>query len=263
MSDISYKPLIQDMVWSYSRLKCFEDCPYRWYLKYIRFPKHRGKDLFFSGYGKFMHELIARYHLGDSSSDDLAMEYLRSFRNRVTARAPNEKIFQNYFLDGLRYLKTLSKPKNKIVLVEGRVEFNVGNIPFVGYIDLLEEDDENTTLVVDNKSRSLKPRSGKSKPTIADKELDEYLRQLYLYSVAVKDKYGKFPKKLCFECFRQQIRIEEPFDVGAYENTLVWTKDCVSKITEETEFKPNMEYFKCRYLCDMQDLCDYYRLSRG
>lgn len=44
MGEISYAPLIEDMVWSYSRIKAFDDCPYRWYLKYIR--HLHGKDMF-------------------------------------------------------------------------------------------------------------------------------------------------------------------------------------------------------------------------
>lgn len=56
MGEVNYAPLIDDMVWSYSRIKAFEDCPYRWYLKYIK--KFHGKDMFFSSYGTFMHKLI-------------------------------------------------------------------------------------------------------------------------------------------------------------------------------------------------------------
>lgn len=43
MGEVNYAPLIDDMVWSYSRIKAFEDCPYRWYLKYIK--KFHGKDM--------------------------------------------------------------------------------------------------------------------------------------------------------------------------------------------------------------------------
>lgn len=54
MGDVNYAPLIDEMVWSYSRVRAFEDCPYRWYLKYIR--HLRGKDMFFASYGTFMHK---------------------------------------------------------------------------------------------------------------------------------------------------------------------------------------------------------------
>lgn len=43
MGEVNYAPLIDDMVWSYSRIKAFEDCPYRWYLKYIK--RFHGKDM--------------------------------------------------------------------------------------------------------------------------------------------------------------------------------------------------------------------------
>lgn len=43
MGEVNYAPLIDDMVWSYSRIKAFEDCHYRWYLKYIK--KFHGKDI--------------------------------------------------------------------------------------------------------------------------------------------------------------------------------------------------------------------------
>lgn len=46
MLDVSLKPIIENMVWSFSRVKAFEFCPYSWYLRYIL--KYRPKDLFFS-----------------------------------------------------------------------------------------------------------------------------------------------------------------------------------------------------------------------
>ena len=52
MGEINYAPLIDDMVWSYSRIKAFVDCPYRFYLKYIR--HIHGKEMFFASYGTFM-----------------------------------------------------------------------------------------------------------------------------------------------------------------------------------------------------------------
>ena len=48
MGEINYAPLIDDMVWSYSRIKAFVDCPYRFYLKYIR--HIHGKDNFTDEY---------------------------------------------------------------------------------------------------------------------------------------------------------------------------------------------------------------------
>lgn len=48
----------------------------------------------------------------------------------------------------------------------------------------------------------------------------------------------------------------------ASENAKQWVKDRVDEIAVETEFRPNMEYFKCRHLCEMQDYCDYFELTK-
>ena len=232
MGEVNYAPLIDDMVWSYSRIKAFEDCPYRWYLKYIK--KFHGKDMFFSSYGTFMHKLIELYH---------------------------RKVFSSYFTGGLQYLKALQPFPYDVVGVEKKVDFVVNGIPFVGYIDFLGRKDDDL-YVVDNKSRILKPRSSRAKPTKADEELDAYLRQLYIYSAAVEEEYGKTPKSLCFNCFRDKLFIIEPFKEQAYAESKEWLAKSIGKIREESDFKPSVEFFKCTHLCEMQDMCEYYELMR-
>ena len=116
MGEVSYEPLIRDMVWSHSRIKAFDDCPYRWYLKYVRYPKAKEKEMFFANYGKFVHELIASFYSGEKSREELEAEYLRDFRAHVKAYAPNRTVFKNYFVDGLNYiclLYTSEAPETK------------------------------------------------------------------------------------------------------------------------------------------------------
>ena len=175
MGEVNYAPLIDDMVWSYSRIKAFEDCPYRWYLKYIK--KFHGKDMFFSSYGTFMHKLIELYHKGEKTPRQIVDMYLQDFKTEVVGRAPNRKVFSSYFTGGLQYLKALQPFPYGMVGVEKKVDFVVNGIPFVGYIDFLGEKDGDL-YVVDNKSRILKPRSSRAKPTKADEELDAYLSTL-------------------------------------------------------------------------------------
>lgn len=77
MGNVNYEPVIRDMTWSYSRIKSFEDCPYRWYLKYIR--KLKGKEMFFSNYGSFVHKLLERYYKGELTQKQLCSIYLQRF----------------------------------------------------------------------------------------------------------------------------------------------------------------------------------------
>ena len=69
MGDLIYRELINDMTWSYSRVKTFHDCPYRWFLKYI----HDCKEvpMFYSSYGSFMHKLLEQYYKGMLSKEEI------------------------------------------------------------------------------------------------------------------------------------------------------------------------------------------------
>lgn len=256
MGDISYAPLIKEMTWSYSRIKTFEDCPYRWFLRYIRYPGITGDDLFFSGYGKFAHDLIADFYRGNTTALQTQMLYLDNFTKKVQGRPPNSKVFQNYYTDGLNYFFSIDRPPHGIEGVEQKVDFMIGQYPFVGYIDYIQKSDH--LGIGDHKSRKLKQRSGKPHPSKSDLDLDSYLRQLYLYSSPVRDQYGSFPDKLSFNCFRDQTMITEQFKKDGFDEACEWAIKQIERITIETEFDPSPEYFKCRYLCEMHYLCCHF-----
>lgn len=247
------------MVWSYSRIKTFKDCPYRFYLKYIR--RLRGKEMFFSSYGTFMHKLIESYYTEHKTNTQLVHTYVSEFGNSVVGHAPNKTVFVNYFNQGLNYLKNIKPFPCEAIALEKGVDFNIDGYRFVGYIDFLGKKD-NDVYVIDHKSRMLKPRSNRKIPTKTDEELDSYLTQLYIYSEAVKNELGVFPKKLCFNCFRSGVFIEEPFSPNGYSTARKWLSDSISEIRKESDFEPSAEYFKCTHLCELHDECEYYQLSK-
>ena len=260
--DISYRPLIDDMEWSHSRITAYESCPYRFYLRYIKFPrdKYEGKEHFFSSYGKFMHELIRLYRTGEKTKEQLIVEYLSKFRETITAPAPNAKVFSTYFADGLMYLQNMEPSENEIISTETKLRFDFRGKRFVGYIDSLERKPDGSLVIVDDKSRNLKPRSKRSKPTKTDIELDEYLRQLYMYSLFLIDEFGEMPGSLCFNCFRTQTMIEEKFWLDELEDTLEWIVVRTREIINTSEFEPDLEWYKCKYICEMQDVCSYFEI---
>ena len=127
----------------------------------------------------------------------------------------------------------------------------------MGFIDYLGEMD-GEYYIVDNKSRDLKPRSKRKTPTVKDKELDEMLIQLYLYAGAVKQKYGKFPKSLCFNCFKTGVFIEEPFEYKKYLAAENWALESINYIENCSDFYPWIDFFPCRYICGVNNECCYY-----
>ncbi len=255
MSDMIFRPLVESMTWSYSRIKCFDDCPYRFFLKYIVECDER--EMFFGSYGSFVHKLIEKFYRGEAEAKDLTLTFLTEFKNNVHGTAPKPSMVEKYVACGVEYFNNFSPFPYNMIDVEKKVEFEIAGKKFVGFIDYLGEKDEEY-YIVDNKSRELKQRSGRKRPTLKDGELDEMLKQLYLYSYAVKQEFGKFPKALCFNCFKNREFIEEPFDKDKFEETIKWFLDKIDEIENTEFFPPHPDFFGCSNICGLNSECCYY-----
>lgn len=256
MGEISYRPLIEDMVWSYSRIKSFHDCPYRWFLKYIKHMRERPQ--FYASYGSFMHKLLEGYYKGELTKEEMQIKFLFDFSKEVQGARPQESTVKKYIQLGTKYLEDFEPFPFRTLGVEQKVVSSVGGYPFIGFIDYLGEKDGNL-YVVDNKSRDLKPRSKRPNPTVKDQELDDMLRQLYLYAGAVKEDYGCFPEALCFNCFKTNTFIVEPFHKSAYDEAVHWAKSSIEDIADTEEFTPRLDFFSCKYICGLNDECCYWQ----
>lgn len=251
--------LFDDMVWSYSRINSFEFCPYGFYLRYVS--QSSEEDMFYSSYGSFMHKLIERFYKGEyADRSEMLDEFLAGFSESVKGFRPSESIVQKYIQCGIEYINTFEPFDCTTVAVERRVEFEIEGVRFVGVIDYIGEKDGNYILI-DNKSRDLKPRSNRAKPTIKDKELDTMLKQLYLYSTYIKQEYGTFPVELRFNCFKNRCLIKEKFDVEKYKEAVEWAKTTIEQIKKTDDFYPSLDFFKCRYLCGVNAECVYHQMS--
>lgn len=252
--------LIDKMQWSFSRLSAFDDCPYRFYLTYIdKAPK---KDRFFSDYGSFVHSIIEKYLRGELKREDLVTYYILNFREQVKTKAPTQQVFKNYFEQGIDYFMEIPSPKTTPIGVEKDIEFFLNGKKFVGFIDVVSKDEDEIN-IVDHKSRNLKPRGKSKKPTLTDKELDKYLRQLYIYSIPIKEEFGVYPKNLIFNCFRTRKLIVEPFSEETLETVKNWATSLIETIREESDWEPNIDDFKCKNICSVSDSCEYYQLYKN
>ena len=255
MGDMLYGELIRDMIWSYSRLECFEACPYRWFLKYI---EHETEEpQFYASYGSFMHELLAEFYSGRAGREACAKRFLLDFSDKVRGERPPGRIPSDFIDAGYNFLKTAEPLPFRTLGVERNVQFGVADAVFTGFIDYIGERD-GKLYVIDHKSADIRPRSGKAKPTAKDKELDERLRQLYLYSAAVFAEFGRYPATLCFNCYRTGAFVEEPFDEERYFDTLDRAAELIRTIRDCDDFPAHPDFFRCRYLCGLQNECCYF-----
>lgn len=252
------------MTWSYSRLTSFSDCPYKWFLTYL-YRDENGRPLkkqsgFFAEFGSYIHMIMELYLSGELDKGMLSTYYVAHFAENVRSNAPNRKIYHNYFEQGFFYLDNISFPHQQVLGVEEEMSFVFADKPWTGFIDVITNDD-GKLVVVDHKSRTLKPRTKRSKPTKSDAELDDYLRQLYVYSAAVKDRYGRYPDALEFNCFRSQLIIQEPFRLERFHEVEAWAGDEIETITRNNNWTAYPDYWRCNYLCDVCKECEFRKMS--
>lgn len=259
MADEIYRPLIERMTWSYSRLKMFEECRYKFFLNYIC--KSQKEHKFYADYGRLVHKIIEMFYKGEIPKDKLVDEFRYSWSDYIKPETePGVKQVIDYFSKGVKYFSNFEEFPYKTISIEETFNFSIDGENFTGRIDYLGEDESGNLVLIDNKSRDLKPPSGRKKPTQYDLDREEMFTQLYLYSYPIKEKYGKLPSKLCFNCFKNGNFIAEKFNEEQYDKAIKWALSTIEEAENLTsdDIYPNIDYFRCNRLCSVCSSCCYY-----
>ena len=237
--------------YSFSKLSSFNTCKYGYWLTYIEHQKGVGNC--FSSYGTEVHSLMERYAKNELSLWDLASTYEWEFESAVPEEFPSLPFCANlkelYYELGLNYLRNFGGyPKYKILEVEKQFDIDIDDWTFNGVIDLVYEDEQGRLIVHDYKSKS----SFKSKA-----EQKEYARQLYLYSLHIKEKYGRYPDILRFMMFRKETAVDIPFKMDGLTEAVHWAKNTVQSIRNCWDFSPSCEEFFGNNLCNHRESCEH------
>ena len=253
------------MTWSFSRCSTFETCAYEFYLNYLLtdnqgLPLYYNEQNFYASFGKFCHEILEKVYKNELLEKEATEYYVVNFEKNVIL-ADNDSLRQKYYVLGLRYFDTLNKElfrEYEIIGVEKKCTFEIKGKPFVGYIDLLLKKRENGNIViVDHKSAEYPiGKKGKVKKN-KKKFYDDYKTQLYLYSQAIKNEFGVFPKELWWNYFKENKWLKLPFKEKEFENSVKWADMTISSIYKEKEFLPSFDYFYCNQLCGFRHSCEY------
>jgi hypothetical protein len=194
---------------------------------------------------------MERYANGELEIWDLPSVYEWEFDSSVIEKFPWNKyvnLKDSYYKQGLSFLKSFQGYDNyKILGVEEEFKIQIDDWIFVGVIDLVYEDENGRLIVRDYKSKA----SFKD-----DKEKAKYARQLYLYSLYVKEKYGRYPDELQFLMFRKQTTVPIPFDLDKLEEAKKWAADTVRIIREAFDYPHTCDDFYGDNLCNHREYCD-------
>jgi ATP-dependent helicase/DNAse subunit B len=247
----NYSFLIEDMVWSFSRLNSFLQCPYQFKTQYI--DCERGIQNFFAEFGSHCHGILEKYCKNEAKLCELADIYTKTYNKAINFTAPPNKFVdlnQTYYDSGLEYFNNFKGFGNyEIVGVEKEVKFNINNIKIKGYIDLLMKDKEGNLHIIDHKSSD--PKSAKSEKAM------EYWKQMTLYAIGVYEEYGQYPVKLHINAFRKQQWFKIDFDINQVQIVKDWVVETVDKIMKETKYLPLSDDYFCRFLCNFRNTCEY------
>lgn len=263
-----YSEILKKFKWSFSSVNSYSNCKYCFWLTYLQRPRLPKQENAFAQWGSFMHSIYERFYKGVLDFFDVCMEYEDKYDENVTLRFPYNayaNLNKKYYQAGLDALERFDDLRSylEVLDVECKIDTIIQDAHFIGYADLILRDTRtDDIIIVDHKS--------KSKFT-SKLEQKKYARQLYLYAIYVKEKYGKYPTKLVFNMFRAGTLVTIDFDEKDLQEAIDWFLNSIADIYMDLEFldKITESYeqqgkdietfdkrdFFCNELCGVREHC--------
>lgn len=217
-----------------------------------------------SEFGSFVHEILEMYAKGKLEIYEMLPYYEEHYNDYVISDFTlkmssdfSKDMGEKYYTAGKEFLEQFSGFDFKILNAEQQFNLPYKDKFFLnGKIDLIACNDSGDLLVIDYKSKG----NWKNK-----EEKEEYSKQLYLYSWAIKQLYGKYPKKMAFYMFRINKWEWFNFSLKKLHSVLKWVENSIEEIESEFDFSPEldenkepiMDFWK-RNFCGVRYSCDYH-----
>ena len=243
-----FKP--DNMIWSYSRLTSFDQCPYGWWKTYHY--KDKGVSNIFSDYGTICHKIIEEQMFNKKNgitlmtNDEMRSKFQEMFYD-MTWKFPTSDMKRNYLYEGLEYFsKWDSFINHDILKVEYPIDFSLKNKKCKCVIDLISKQN-GSIYITDHKS---------SKP-YENEELKQKYKQLYFYTIPVFNLLKKYPDVLCFNFLRKNKIVGESFNDSILMDIEEWFIQKVDEIRTCDNFEPRPDKFFCNNLCNHRFDCEH------
>ncbi len=263
--------ILDDFCWSFSRIETFERCPLNFYFQYIKcYPSIDGC---FGQYGSFIHECLEKYALGELAEYELSSYYKDKYAQAVTEDFPPNMyvdLGEKYYNQGLDYFNTFSGYDDREILaVEQDYNFKIREYDFTGVIDL--ECPDEIIDIKTKKEQHLLRLTKKHNPEDYIQMLDgrhihkDNFKQLYIYSIPFKNKYGKYPKLLSLNMARVNDWYTVKFDEKLFEEAYQWAADRIVEIYNAKEYAKGDDVgeFWCSFICSQRLNCTYSNAYMG
>ena len=244
------------MIYSHSRLSTFEQCPYKYKLKYINKIKTDIQDTIITFLGSRVHETLEKlYRDLDNQKKNTIDELLIFYNNQWKKYWSNDTVIvkTDYDMDQYRkmgetyirefYEKYHPFDQDRTIALEERILIDLddsGDYKLQGYIDRLSEQREGYYVIHDYKTNKQLP----------PQEHFDSDRQLALYAIGVKKNYPNVKDiDLAWHFLKFNKQIKSKRSEKQLQQLKKETLGLIKKIEKTTIFDTNPSY-----LCDW---CEY------
>ena len=144
---------MNNTVYSFSRLKLFNECPHAYFLTYIM--KSEKIPNIYSEIGTTIHDLLEKIQGGEEISIE---QRLKEFKDKVEEcemfgiEFVNDNIKERYIANIEHCLKNFKQLQGESFEIEKEIELNVGNYKLTGFVDCIIHHDDGTVSVIDFKT---------------------------------------------------------------------------------------------------------------
>ena len=264
---------MSDVVYSYSKLTCFEQCSYQFFKKYVL--KEEQRNSIYALAGTSTHEVIEGIQSGELTNKEALEKWKEemNFHSFLGYEFTSEKTKTNFINSIEHFIENYKVISNDVEIEKGFM-LDVEGHKLRGFIDLLIHNDDGTISIVDLKTSSKYQK----------RDLDKHARQLIIYTLAmeqegfvVKDiswnmmKYcvveGKRGKKVILRSELEERQpyedyiVNYPLNDEVRENTKKWIVNTIEEIESKDDLFDEWKTcegndFYCSNLCSFCDTCE-------
>lgn len=148
--------------WSWSRLGCFHNSMYEYYLHYIKHEKEDRADSIYVITGGLSHDILERFYNNEIKYDDMIDYFtdgwvtaydIGELKFDRTDAEKNKKLADKYYKNLVHFFKNHNVMNNP--LMEMFVKIKIDKNLLIGYIDAITKDDDGYINVIDFKTSSI------------------------------------------------------------------------------------------------------------
>lgn len=255
---------------SYSQIDSFHQCPRKWTFKYIDKIDTDEQNIHLD-YGSAVHKglELAFLELKDNNmlSDQEMLQVVETLSHDYQYGDPKEELYKLAIEDMHRlinYQGFYQKIKDKeVVGVEDEFDLKIPTlfsgeeveINIKGFIDLIYRDNDGKLVVVDHKTSKKKFDKNKRRNNL----------QIPIYFMAIKDKYGEYPKSGIYNftklnssqesLFAEKVTPEQEQLMDKRNPKEIWAKDPETSRKEIIQTFKDMNNKKARKVAKPSRLC--------